>query len=479
MLPTLTSLALSRMAGVQATAAPVSRIRGFDLSCFAARIVWMILAAAITYSLLWTIGKDEEFQSADFGAYYRAGRAIAGGHSPYVASKDAEQAASGYASAYAYLLRRQGSPNEVAGDTFVYAPAYAYLFWPLSQLDYVTSARLWMLLNWGATLVCVWLGLLLVVGPGRPVPWGLLLLALLPAAGFFWANIRTGQVGTIMLACCLAWAACARHGKPFLGGLLLAAGCALKLSPVLLVPYLAIRRDVRGLAGVFAGAILLFLIPAPWTGFTGSVHLHLDWLRHMGATQVPIQTYRPMNQSCLGLLARLPWVSNGGTCWSLENLHMLERWYPIVPLALAIALYAWIVRNRRRASDEGRGDQERERRDNVHLALLLALMTVLHPRAWVFNFVALFPMCLIVSQCVWERRPRWATALAALAFVLFTSCLSWSTPYDREWSLSVWLLQGKFFWQALVLAAVCWWSRFPERASQAITPSNSANLFPV
>jgi len=394
----------------------------------------LLLALAVAYSLLWTIGQKQSFQKGDFGAYYRAAQAVAAGRSPYFVDEN--------------------GPTE----SFVYAPAYAYLFQPFSKLEYYWGVRAWMLLNWGLTVGCMCLGLTLIVGEGwrKQVPWAVLWLAVLPLANFFWANIRSGQVGTLVLFCCLAWAVCGRRGRPVVGGILLAAACALKLAPGLLLPYLVLRRDYRGLAGVLVGSLVLFALPALWVGWDGTVRLHQQWPRHCGETQIPSQTCHPMNQSLLGLLARLPWISNGGTCFSLENLHALERGYFLVLLLLAAGAYGWIFRVRRQTHNRLTAEQERSR-DNCHFALLLILMTVANVRAWVFNYVALFPACLILADHIVRRAPGWKIALAGLASVVLIAPMCWPDPYTADWSFPVWLMQGKFFWNGLAVGSACWW----------------------
>jgi hypothetical protein len=407
---------------------------------------WVVLSLAVSYSLLWTIGQTHSFQKGDFGAYYRAGQAVAAGRTPYFVDEN--------------------GPTE----TFVYAPAYAFLFQPFGLLEYYWGARAWMLVNWAVTILCLCLGLELIIGGDwrRQVPWATLWLALVPLSNFFWSNIRSGQVGTLVLACCLGWAVLGRRGKPFLGGMLLAAGCALKLAPGLLLPYLIIRRDFRGLAGVVAGSALLFALPALWVGWEGTIHLHQEWPRHCSATQIAAQTCHPMNQSLLGLLARLPWISNGGTCFSLENLHALERNYFLVLLGMVAGAYGWIFWDRRNTWRFSQEDQFR--RDNFHLALLLILLTLAHVRAWVFNYVALFPGSLLLADCIMRRLPGWKPALAALVSIILLSPVCWSNPYEPDWSLLTWFIQGKFFWNGLAVGIACWWCRLlslgrePQRA---------------
>ena len=164
-----------------------------------------------------------------------------------------------------------------------------------------------------------------------------------------------------MVMACLAWAVCQRAGRNFTGGLLLAAGCALKLAPIALIPYLAIRRDWRGLAGVILGGALVVLVPAPWIGLDGTARLHLDWFRHARETQDRFQNYRVGNQGLMGMLSRLPPISNGAVCYSDENMAALEEAYPFLVAGLAAALYGWIVWDLRTRSQALAGEQRRQR----------------------------------------------------------------------------------------------------------------------
>src|SRR5262245_29826750 len=328
--------------------------------------VLVLLAAGVAWSFKGPFGKPD-CQDLDFGAYYRAGCAVARGETPYTVD------------AHGPL------------GVYPYAPAYAYLFAPLSRLDYFWACRLWLAVNWLITLACVGLALELVLGPRREERWSITLLALAPTAAYFWANVRVGQVGALMLLCCLAWAVCRRRGRPFAGGLALAAACALKLAPGLLVVYLALRRELRGLAGVVVGGLALFLLPAVWAGAAGAVRLHCEWIRHTATTHVAAQSFRPGNQSLLAQLARLPAVSDGHTLHSQENLDVLYRFYPVLVLALAAGLFLWILRDTRAA--HSRPPEERARRENLHFALLLVFLTLANPRAWRCNLVALLVPC--------------------------------------------------------------------------------------
>src|SRR5262249_28065172 len=190
----------------------------------------------------------------------------------------------------------------------------------------------------------------------------LLWLATLPMASYFWNNISAGQLGALMVALCLAWAVCQRQGRSFLGGIFLALATALKLAPALLIPYLIVRRDWRGLACFFVGGLARVLAPPPGRGLNGAIGLNVKWPRHCNNTQIGAQTCRIENQSMLGMLARLPTI----------DYRMLQQVYPLILLVLAGAAYAWIICCRRGT----RTPEEERSQGNLHLALLFILMTL-------------------------------------------------------------------------------------------------------
>ncbi|HYT92418.1 MAG TPA: glycosyltransferase family 87 protein, partial [Gemmataceae bacterium] len=343
-----------------------------------------LVGLAILWSFWGTIGKPD-CQDMDFGAYYRAAVAVGRGESPYTLDEEDQRCPP-------RAKRLEGYPSFGA---FPYMPAYAYLLSLLRHLDYLWACRLWMLLNWLAVAAAFWLSLSLALG-GRATSsqvWGILLLAGVPIAGYLWACVRLGQIALWMTVGCLGWAWCQQRGRPFIGGLMLAAASALKLAPLALVPYLILQRDRRGLAGVAVGAVVIGLLPVAWVGWEGTLRLHQEWVHHTIATDVPLQTYRPGNQSLLGLLARLPLVSDGHELLAPENLAALKRVHPGLLAALAGALYGWILWSRRTHPLDALPQQARDR-DRGHLALLFVFLTLAHPHAWRCNYVGLLFPCV-------------------------------------------------------------------------------------
>jgi hypothetical protein len=380
------------------------------------------LLACVAFSFWGTVDKPD-CMDQDFGAYYRAAAAVADGQSPY-------------------FVEEHG-----ALGTYPYAPVFPFLLMPLAQLDYLWACRVWLLVTWLTLAACGVLALRLSGAAGQ---WPVLAVALVPTAAYAWATLRVGQVSGLMLLGCLAWAVCRREGWRFVGGLVLAVPCALKLAPGILVVYLLLRRDYRGLAGVAAGTALLFGLPALWVGEDGALELHREWIRHTARTQVPIQVYRPGNQSLLGQLARLPAISNGHECYSADNLEELCRYYPLlvgVGGLLGLAALTW---RRRGTSECGAA------RETWELALLLTFMTLAQPRGWRCNFVAMLLPCVLLAVEVSRQRQGWKIALAALE-VMTVACALPTNDFDVDgWSVAMWLLEGKHFWGAAAVGTACW-----------------------
>jgi hypothetical protein len=431
------------------------------------------LGLAIAWSVAWTIN-NPTCQDQDFGSYYRAALAVRAGRTPYVVDE------------YGPL------------GVYPYAPAYAYCLIPLTYLDYLWACRCWLLVNWLATAAGFVLALRLslpekpekgsgVVSDFRnsscnenrkrlPTPfpgfpgWSVVLLTLVPMTGYLWTNLHVGQASMLMALGCLAWAYYQRQGNRFLGGTFLAAAGAVKLAPLALLPYLVHQRDRRGWAGFVTGSVLLFALPAAWVGWEGSYQLHVAWFKHTAATQVPVQIYRPGNQSLLAQLARLPPFSNGHECYSPQRLSRLTHAYPFVLAGAGALLYAWILWDRRR--NRSGNPLAAFSCDPLHLALLLVFITLMNPRAWRCNFVALLFPCLMLAKQIRQREPGYRMGLIALAIALLACALPTHGLGEHGWNWGRWLLDGKHFWAGLAVGAACWWTsrgQFSSALKMAVT----------
>ncbi|MBA8922991.1 alpha-1,2-mannosyltransferase [Kutzneria viridogrisea] len=184
----------------------------------------------------------------------------------------------------------------VPGLWFTYPPVAAVLFVPLV----LVSSQVWVLVSVAA------LGLALC--QLRVPVW----LALVLAPAMTWlepvrSTLGFGQVNLVLLAL-VALDLLPRH-TPWPRGLLLGFAAAIKLTPLVFLLYLLVRRDRRAIVTTlcsFAASTAVGLLAAPvssWRYWTNELW-HTD---HIGALSFP------RNQSLRGLVARLdlgtwPWL---------------------------------------------------------------------------------------------------------------------------------------------------------------------------
>ncbi len=410
------------------------------------RRAWVL--ALLSFGLTSIVMLCMPWITIDFNEYHRAALRVSRGETPYQLDD------LGYWHCYRY------------------PPAFAYLMFPLAHLDVAWAGRIWFIFNWLMLAGCLLLALHLVLGR-RPWPAGAGAIALIAvyACSFYNAsNMFQGQVSQALTLACLAWALCQRTGWHFLGGLCLAAGCALKLAPIVLIPYLLVRKDWRSLAGLFFGGAICFLVPVPWIGVSGAAQVHQDWLIFLKDTQTEIHNYRPGNQGLMGVLARLPNFSNGEVCYSTANLAVLQKYYPFIIAGLGALLYGWIFRDHRHRSRILSTDQLGQR-ENLYLALLFIFMTLANPCAWRCNFTCLILPCLILAKHYYQRVPGFPLSRFVLILV-FLGWLWWPILLISSdgWSLGMWLLQGVHFWTAILVAGVCSW------VSGQQLPGNNASI---
>ena len=262
---------------------------------------------------------------------------------------------------------------------FTYPPFAALLSEPLSRVPLGLLHLLWVVATLAALVAVARVAMAPVVARlGLP-----LTLALLLVSSPVRSHLRFGQIGLFLVLVVAADLLRDRRGQ----GLGLGVAIAVKLTPAVFLPWLLVRRQLRGLAvaaGTAAGTTLLALLLL-WPSAQEYLWRALWDSDRFGANDVP------GNQSVRGMLLRT---------------ELDERTVTVLWLASAMVLTAVAVH----------GAQQLEQVGNRlgALGVLAALSIAVSPISWVHHLVFLV---LPLSALVAARRGRlaagWALLLAA------------------------------------------------------------------
>jgi alpha-1,2-mannosyltransferase len=219
--------------------------------------LWIIgsalTAAAAIYSL-WYSAREPEM---DFQVYRMGGRHLSG---------------SGLYSAHIEVLGRH--------LVFTYPPVAAFLFWPISHIPTFAGQVLWDAVNIAALLALI--AVSIAAARARPLEssdWRTALLLLAPVALLLYpvrSDLALGQINILLvlmivadLTTDLSWG-----GRSLPRGALVGVAAAVKLTPLVFIPYLAVSRQwraARNATVTFAlvtGAVFALSPRASWLYFT-------------------------------------------------------------------------------------------------------------------------------------------------------------------------------------------------------------------
>ncbi len=292
---------------------------------------------------------------------------------------------------------------------FTNPPFSAIFMAPFALMDWQSAYILWQILIIAFLAASIYAILRLI--PGSPnLALGILIFV---AALFFFplrCNIVFGQANaTILLLWTLGVYLLSRR-QPVASGVCFALGTVLKISPIVAVPLLALRRQWRWLAAYAAGL----------AGFTGiSVwglgwNTHLIWLRQIYPA-ISSGLGNCSNRSLAGLINTLCGPRyfanlNDTTEWPVP--HGLSIFEKVCSLAIGLAFLYWCWRKRRDA--KGLVDE---------LILLPLVYLLAAPFSWPHHFV----LAILPLTYLWMKT-RDGTALEPAVLYLCTLAIGTELP---------------------------------------------------
>jgi hypothetical protein len=214
----------------------------------------------------------------DFPVYYAAGRSLIGGRNDLY------------------------SPDFAAGRVmdYRYPPFFLLALTPLWLLPYTPAAYLWYVLEVLQIAGCA--AILRRVAGSRT--WKIWLITTLAVGQYYVMVLHYGNAHLITVFLMFAAFYLAFKEKSLLAALAMSLAITIKLTPVLLLPYFALKGKKRFL---LLTGVLLFAInlaPAAYFGFNLNTELLKTWFGHVVVEQEFHEANGPINLSLKGQLRR-------------------------------------------------------------------------------------------------------------------------------------------------------------------------------
>jgi hypothetical protein len=300
---------------------------------------------------------------------------------------------------YKILVVGDGSHFASPLDGSNYPPTFLFLMWPWTVLPDLAGRLLWIAGEVACLGVMMWVVARSLGGFTRTqlMLAGALVMLFPPVRD----TVNEGQVSILLGALVVLAVGAAESGRGGWGGIPLGIAVGIKLTPVLLLPYFAWRRQwslVVVTAATSAALVALTLVAgwgAYWTPFVAVLQ------------QISQGTANVLNQSLNGVLLRAYDAGLSG--------------YPIPtpPLAFRVALLlAQVLLATAMALFVLGGRIERREQTWVNVAVIMLALPLAQPFAWPHHFAqATVMLPVVVALGARGRLPAAALAACAVAYL--------------------------------------------------------------
>ncbi|MEN3332590.1 MAG: alpha,2-mannosyltransferase [Blastocatellia bacterium] len=328
-----------------------------------------------------------------------------------------------YAAGQSLLSHRTDlyAPDFALGQVmdYRYPPFFLLLFWPLWLLPYKVAAYLWYLFSIAEIALVVFFirRVAAIESEKKGLKKGLWLVVFFVVAPYFVTILHYGNAHLLAIFLLFAAFTFVVQKKPRFAGLALALAISIKLTPALILPYFALRKQWRLLASVAVFLAVINLAPAIHFGFAKNNELLKNWFEHVVVSQEFHEANGPINLSLKGQLRRYfsdvdySQRVDGDVYYPAINLTSvsevrIDLAWKIVSALLCLMAFGLIVLERRRLQlrrrslNETNSQAEREANTEtceqvfsdlfaLEMALLICLMLLVGPLTSKIYFIAL------------------------------------------------------------------------------------------
>ncbi len=365
------------------------------------------------------------------------------------------------------------------GEGYIYPPLLAFLYQPLAWFDFDTSCRLWLVIGALLSLLATWVGARecvrrIIAGAGWDHAFLVFVLITALMTDKVRAELRMGQTNVIlflMMVLAMRWI----DRRPSLAGLALGLAFNIKYLPIVLLPWMIVRRRWAA-AGWYVGSIVLFtFLPSASTGWGTN-------LRYLGVAYQGVA--RLVGVHPVGEAAAVQDIRVG---FSLSVTSMIARHLTganvheraialgagvSVVAALVMAAMYLVRRGPLVAWPRAGGQREQPFASllAVEWSMLIVFALAFSPqtnmRHAYLDFLAMLPAGALLVREHGTRRALAPIISLALGFV----GLNWPVFLPRSWGLSPdeWRLMAGPAWAMLAAQGVLLWGMLsPARGTVA------------
>ncbi len=283
--------------------------------------------------------------------------------------------------------------------SYIYPPFLAIIFVPLSLLPPFMVAVLWYFFNILSWFLCLIVGIKMLQDGNRPMDYLAYLLPLVACARFFIHNLNYGQASIFLIFPAYCGLKLMENKKDIIGGLIFSVSLAIKFFPVIIIPYLLLKKRFLFITGAIIGIILWYVIfPSMVVGFDKNIQYMERWIGIIKGIQSKESldvTFSFLNQSFRAALNRL--FSNLYKNYFPYRKKLLETLEDVIHLAILTILISAATIKIAKIGELNQGYQ---------IALTASILYLCIPfitfSAWKHHFVyMLMPYC--VAFFLWLR----------------------------------------------------------------------------
>ena len=292
---------------------------------------------------------------------------------------------------------------------FIYPPAFAALFAPLTILPRQAAYALWAVIQ----LVFIASGAALLLRVPHARHWRIGLWTLLVLLWPLMANISAGQINTLIALLCIGGWYQLERGQNARAGVMFALGAHIKVLPVVLLAMLVAQRKYRAAAAMALAGFMFLLLPFVWMapahglagGLQATFHVDLSYAQRLRGSSANTE-----NKSTSGWNADIDmWRKAEG---NLAFAGFAERHLAAgsarqagiwCGFAFALAMFIGALALSRRVQNPA------GRLGVVGLCMIAAALG--NQLAWQAHMVLLAMVVLPVLADSWGRTPRWYYAV--------------------------------------------------------------------